>query len=139
MKIYKANKSGPIRYFLAFFFFLPLLSLMSPEETVNQRILLFLLASTPFGLMLWIYLDTFYKIQGDNLMYHSAFLGGKITIGKIKEIKKDRTMWVGVRPALATRGLIIKYNTYDETYIAPEDNNELVDDLLKINPEIKVT
>jgi hypothetical protein len=101
--------------------------------------LLFFLSSTPFGLLLWIYLDTYYKVQGNLLIYHSAFLGGKIEIPKIREIVKEKTMWVGVRPALATKGLIIKYNTFDETYIAPEDNNEMVDDLLKINAGIKVT
>ena len=139
MKIYKANKNGLIRYFLIFFFLLPLLSLLSAEETVSQRMLLFFLSSTPFGLLLWIYLDTYYQIQGGLLIYHSAFLGGKIEIAKIREIVKEKTMWVGIKPALATKGLIIKYNTFDETYIAPEDNNEMVDDLLKINPGIKIT
>jgi len=48
-------------------------------------------------------------------------------------------MWSGTKPALARNGLIIKFNKYDEIYIAPERNNELISDLLKVNPEIKIT
>jgi hypothetical protein len=48
-------------------------------------------------------------------------------------------MWSGVRPALASKGLIIKYNKYDDIYIAPENNNEMIKDLLKVNPAIKLT
>jgi len=48
-------------------------------------------------------------------------------------------MWSGTKPALAKNGLIIKYSKYDEIYLAPENNNEMVTDLLKINPNIKVS
>ena len=46
-------------------------------------------------------------------------------------------MWTGIKPALAKKGLIIKYK-YNEIYIAPQSNAELVADLLYINPEIKI-
>jgi len=47
-------------------------------------------------------------------------------------------MWSGIKPALARNGLIIKYAKYEEIYLAPENNDEMVADLLKINSEIKV-
>ncbi len=47
-------------------------------------------------------------------------------------------MWSGIKPALARNGLIIRYHKYDEIYIAPESNDEMIDDLMKLNPSIKV-
>jgi hypothetical protein len=34
--------------------------------------------------------------------------------------------------------LIVKYNRYDDVYVAPEDSDNLIRDLLAINPAIKV-
>ena len=48
-------------------------------------------------------------------------------------------MWSGIKTALSTKGIIIKYNMYDEIYLAPENNNELISDLLKINQDIIIT
>jgi hypothetical protein len=47
-------------------------------------------------------------------------------------------MYVGMKPAFARNGIIVRYNKYDEIYISPPDNNEFVEELLKINPEIEV-
>jgi hypothetical protein len=73
------------------------------------------------------------------LIYRSGFVRGKIDILSVKEILKGKTMWSGLKPALATKGLVIKYNKYDEIYVAPESNDEMISDLLKINPEIKIS
>ena len=48
-------------------------------------------------------------------------------------------MWSGIKPALARNGLNIKFNQFDEIYIAPENNDEIITDLLKINPKINIT
>jgi hypothetical protein len=88
--------------------------------------------------MLWIYIDTIYKIENNELIYRSGFLKGKIEIQNIKEILKGKTMWSGIKPALAGKGLIIKYNKYEEIYVAPVNNDEMIADLLKINSEIKI-
>ncbi|WP_223269287.1 MULTISPECIES: PH domain-containing protein [unclassified Polaribacter] len=78
-------------------------------------------------------------MENNELIYRSGFLRGKVEIPTIKEILKGKTMWSGIKPALAKNGLIIKFNKYDEIYIAPESNNELISDLLKLNSEIKIT
>lgn len=93
----------------------------------------------PLLLLFWIYFDTCYKIDNYELIYRSGFLRGRIKIPNIKEIQKGKTMWSGVKPAMAKNGLIIKFNTYDEIYIAPENINELISDLKKLNSEIKIT
>ena len=139
MKTYKANKKGFIRYLLAGFFLLPILIFYLDQNTFIEKPFILLPLLSPLALITWVYFDTYYKIEQNNLIYRSAFLRGKIAISDIKEIQKDKTMWSGTKPALAKNGLIIKYSKYDEIYLAPENNNEMVADLLKINPNIKVS
>ena len=47
-------------------------------------------------------------------------------------------MHVGFKPALATKGLIIKYNKYDDIYISPNSNDTFIEAVLKINSNIKI-
>jgi len=111
--------------------------LLAPDTLVRNPFILLAILS-PLILVLWIYFDTSYKIEHDMLIYRSGFLRGKIEISSIKEIIKGKTLWSGLKPALAKNGMIIKYNRYDEIYIAPEDHNEILAELLKINPSIKI-
>ena len=43
-----------------------------------------------------------------------------------------------LKPATALKGLIIKYNKYDEIYISPKTNESFVAEILKLNPEVKI-
>ena len=90
----------------------------------------------PLSILLWVYFDTYYIIEGQKLKYHSAFIKGEIEINKIKEIVKGKTVWVGIKPALASKGLIIKFNKFDEIYISPTSNEMMISDLIDINPNI---
>jgi hypothetical protein len=69
----------------------------------------------------------------------NIFLRGKIEIQNIHEILKGKARWSGIKPALARKGLIIKFNIYGEIYIAPENNDEMISDLLKLNSKIKIS
>ena len=91
-----------------------------------------------FFLLIWIYVDTSYKIENDKFKYHSAFLRGEIEISKIREIAQGKTLYSGIKPALATNGIIIRYEKYNEIYVAPENNDILIADLLKLNASIVV-
>ncbi|MBM3402463.1 MAG: hypothetical protein FJY21_09170 [Bacteroidetes bacterium] len=138
MKIYKANRKGYINYVLMGFIILPLFIFFMDINLFSEKPYILLPLLSPSALIFWIYFDTFYKIENDELIYRSAFLRGKIGISKIREIIKGKTLWIGVKAALSTKGIIIKYNKYDELYIAPENNEELIADLLKLNQEIIV-
>lgn len=92
----------------------------------------------PLTLMTWVYLDTCYKIKGDTLVYRSGFIRGRIPIGSIRKIKTRATMWTGTKPALASRGMILTYGRYAKVFIAPEDEQALLDDLKTLNPGIEV-
>ena len=139
MKIYKAKRKGPINYLLIGFMALPLVIFYLEKDRFMEEPFLLILLLIPLLLILWIYFDTFYKIENDKLIYRSGFLRGKIEIAAITEILKGKTMWSGIKPALARNGLVIKFNQYDEIYIAPENNDDIISHLLKVNPDIKIT
>ena len=138
MKIYKANRKGLINYLLIGSLILPIVVFFLDKNTFTEKPFILLPLLSPLILIFWIYFDTFYKIENNELIYRSGFLRGKIEILNIKEILKGKTMWSGIKPALAKNGLIIKFNKYDEIYIAPENNDELISDLIKLNSEIKI-
>ena len=90
-------------------------------------------------LLLWIYFDTSYLLTKEHLIYKSGPIRGKINIANIKEVEVNKTLYVGIKPALARKGLIIKYNQYNEIYISPNTNTSFVKKLLELNAEIKVS
>jgi len=133
MKKYKANRKGFI-YILAVSFIIPVVVYyLSKEETTVNLII----AAVPFFLFLWFYFDTSYKIKGNKLYYRSAFVRGKINIKKIDRIIIGKTMWSGLKPALAAKGLIVTYG-YNDIYIAPGSNADMVAGLLEVNPKIEI-
>jgi hypothetical protein len=138
MKIYKANRKGFINYLLIGFVILPIVIFFLDKKTFIEKPFIILPLLSPLILIFWIYFDTFYKINNNKFIYRCGFLRGKIEIQNIKEIQKGKTLWSGIKPALATKGLIIKFNKYDAIYIAPENNDELISDLLKLNSGIKI-
>jgi hypothetical protein len=89
-------------------------------------------------MLLWLYFGTEYELTPSHLKYRSGPLRGKVEIQKIKEIIKNTTLWSGLKPATANNGLIIKYG-YDEIYISPESNDLFIENILQLNPGIKIT
>ncbi|MBD0835147.1 PH domain-containing protein [Aestuariibaculum suncheonense] len=138
-KTYKASRRGLIHYVLLGFIILPVLLFILEDKSINEKLLFYFPILIPMLLLLWLYFDTSYKIENNQLIYRSGYLRGKIEISNITEIQKDKTMWLGIKPALSANGIIIKYNTYDDIYIAPYDNDEMISDLLKVNANIKIT
>lgn len=135
MKTYKAKKSKFIHYLLAIF---ALLSGVGIYVIFSEGKIVGLLLLLPFILFLWIYFNTGYRVDSKYLYYHSAFIRGRISIDEIVEIYAGTTMWSGLKPAMSSGGIIIKYSKYDEIYIAPQDNDKFVNDLLTLNPKIKI-
>ncbi len=82
---------------------------------------------------------TYYEITNTLFKYKSGFIKGDIPLKEIHSITKNTTMWVGLKPATAKNGLIIKYNKYDEIYISPKTNDTFIIEILKHNPNITIT
>ena len=91
------------------------------------------------GFLFWSYYGTYYELTQTYLKYNCGPIKGKIDINEIREIIKGKTLWVGLKPATARKGLIIKYGKYDEIYISPETNDEFISHILAINDAIKIT
>ena len=72
----------------------------------------------------------------DNFMYKSGPLKKKISINKIVKINKNVRSFYGMRPALTFKYMQIRYNAYDDVFIAPEDEATFIADLIKTNPNI---
>lgn len=140
MKRHQANKKGFIRYMAIFLLILTLAFFYAKSDSIIEKPLVAIPLMIPVVLILWIYFDTSYKVENKRLFYRSGFLRGAIEIRNIREIVKGKTQWVGLRkPALAIGGLIVKYNKFDEVYIAPQSNDNMISDLLEINPEIVIS
>jgi len=134
MKTFKANKGIFWIYILIAFLFPSMICLFFKQDD-EVPILILLSLFIPFFLFVWIYFSTNYKTDQTYLYYQSGFLKGKIEIQKIKEIQVNKTLWVGVKPAMATKGLIIIFG-FDQVYIAPKSKENLLQTLLQINPNI---
>lgn len=134
---FEANKKGFVLYIIIAAL-LPVIILFIDKEAILNNYFILFPAILPLLLLVWIYLDTRYWIENDQLYYRSAFLRGKIDIHKIEEIIIGKTLWSGTKPALSGKGLIIKFNKYDHIYIAPINNNTLVNKLISINQNIRL-
>ena len=118
------------------FLIVPLISWLLFLIITNIFILLLSLIVTIF--FLWVWFGTFYRLEDEYFMYQSGPLKKKIPINKIVKIKKNVRSFAGMRPALAFEYLQIRYNTYDDVFIAPKDEETFIADLLNINPKITV-
>ena len=91
----------------------------------------------PAAGMAWIWFDTRYIIDGPYLYYQSGPFRGQVAIADIRSVVVNKTLWVGFRPALATGGLIIRYNRWDEIYISPRNPERFLAVLTERNPRIE--
>ncbi len=137
-KKYQAKRKGLIHFIIGGLIILPVILFYIKQELVQETPWILLPFLAPLALIFWLYFDTSYQIKGDHLHYRSGFIRGKIRISTIREIQEGKTLWAGVKPALSSGGIIIKFGKYDEIYLAPESNSELIQDLIEINREISI-
>ncbi|WP_375585507.1 PH domain-containing protein [Cyclobacterium xiamenense] len=138
MKTYKAKKGRLMQGILLVLLVLPLAYGLLDPKPMEEKLRRIIPLTAPALFIIWPYVSTRYQIRGHTFYYKSGYIKGEIDIGTIRTVLKGKTRWVGVKPALATGGLIIKHNRYDDVYIAPEDSEILIADLLTINPAIQV-
>lgn len=89
-------------------------------------------------LMIWLWTGTSYEIDLKFLSYKSGPVRGKVKIENIRELVVGKTLWTGIKPATAIRGITVRYNLNDEIYISPISNEHFVREILKVNPNIKI-
>ena len=89
-------------------------------------------------LLFWMFFGTNYQLTKNELIYRCGPIKGKIKINRITEIIKGKTLWVGLKPATSRKGLIIKYDKYNEIYISPNTNESFIAELLILKSDIKI-
>lgn len=100
--------------------------------------LMFLIFLVPIFLLLWIWFSTYYAIESGFIKYLSGPFFGKIDIASIRKREVNKTLRVGFRPALGTKGIVVYFNKYGEIYFSPKYKKSLIEILLSQNPQIVV-
>ncbi len=92
------------------------------------------------GMLIWMLLDTKYRIKNKHLFYCSGFIRGSIEIDHIRKVERWNKWYVTsfIKPALGKDGIVIYYNKFDDIYISPKNKEVFISALLEINPEIEV-
>ena len=91
------------------------------------------------ALFLWIYFGTHYIVTETELIYRSGPLRGRIQIDQIREIVKGKTLYAGIKPATASKGLIVRFGKYDEIYISPDSNESFITEILERNSQVIIS
>lgn len=107
-------------------------------EDFNKRILRSIIYFLPATYFIYEIFTTKYVIEDNSIRYQFGFLKGNISIEDIKLIQLGKTMWVGKKCGLASKGIIITYNRFDEIYITPKEQERFIETLQKINPNLKI-
>ena len=118
--------------------FIAILVYLTMGDISMSDLLVLLLLLGGIGLLLWIYFDTSYELSKDEFNYKSGPFRGTIAINRISEIIKGKTMWSGIKAATSRKGLIIKYDKYNEIYISPKTSELFIAELLRSNSLIRI-
>ncbi|MCA1053853.1 PH domain-containing protein [Rossellomorea aquimaris] len=87
-------------------------------------------------LIIWLIASTYYEIQGEVLKVTAGPIRYTMSIHTIRAVEASNNPISS--PALSLDRLRITYNQNDRVLISPKDQKAFVDELMKINPAIKV-
>jgi len=89
-------------------------------------------------LLVSVWFNTNYTIENTSLYCKGGPFHRRLDINKITKIVKGKNLWVGFKPALARKGLIIKYGKWNDIYISPKDKDTFIAQLKHLNDKIEV-
>lgn len=139
MKIYKSRRDwiyGSILLVITLLFAIILFSSYFDTGFWDWMLMVFILG----GINLIILINFFFikiKIKDEELIVSVFYNVFRINIFKITKIRVGETMWSGFHKCgTATGGLIIFSKNKNDLYITPENQDEFLKELLKVNGHI---
>ncbi|WP_028121323.1 PH domain-containing protein [Epilithonimonas tenax] len=139
MKVYKSRRDWIYAsMFLGITLLLAIILVSSyfDSDFRNWMLMVFILV----GIDLIILINFFFiktKIKDEELIVSVVYNVFKINIFKITKVRIGETMWSGFHKCgTATGGLIVFSKNRNDLYITPENQDEFLEELLKINRHI---
>ncbi len=112
--------------------------LKDEEESVLTKIFFLSIVSIVCAIFYHILTHTFYRIESEALHIQSSIFKKRLKYESITEIRRNKTLFIGWKLALASKGLVIHYNKFDVVYISPVDEDDFIKMILVKNPKIKI-
>ncbi len=139
-KFYSDHHIPTVSFLWLAVIFLIVTPFMTPNDIEGVILIPIIICAVSAVLLIWVLLDTKYSIEGSYLKYKSGPISGKIDIFRIHTIEHQKSWMVGttLKPALGIKGLILRYNKFDDIYISPKKKQEFIDALLEVNPHIEI-
>jgi hypothetical protein len=146
MKKYKAKKGRSMGIFLSvasmFVFFVGVIMPILIDGEITQKVIVIGLAVILpiMTLFIWVWFGTYYLISNDVLKATSGPFNWRIKVQDINKIKLNQPTILGIiKFSLSFRSIEVIYKKYDSIFIMPENQDEFIQDLKSMNPNIVVS
>lgn len=142
MTKYKSNISKYTKYLFIFIITVILVATVPALFSDDRTGLTIVLAINGITLLFlfWLYFTTAYYLTNETLICKSGPFKQAIELKTIKKIEHHNGIVVPVTWKMSwdKKGIIITYNSYDDIYISPKKQEEFINKLIEINPNIKI-
>ena len=122
---------------VGFFTIIPILS----TDSFWFRFGMLSMLSLFIGLLISVRYNTYYFFTESEMIWVTGPFKGKINLSKVVKISKAKS-WTdisaGTKPILSRKCLLIRYSKYDDLPVSPEREQEFIQEMIQINPNIKL-
>ncbi|MEL4307610.1 PH domain-containing protein [Joostella sp. CR20] len=136
-KTYKSKVSYPLLIIILIALIIPIITQFVGVNNDEVSVGVIALQVLIIAFVLHLFLKTTYTIDNTILKVKSGFISyAPIEINQITDISKTKSILSS--PAPSFNRISIKYGTYNEFIISPKDQQNFIQDLKNINPNIKI-
>ena len=110
------------------------------REDGNETLIPIIFLPLMIGIFMLAISKTKYYIEDSILVCQILFYKYKVTIETIRKIEYNHTIFVSTTTKLGwdNKGLIVHFNKFDDYFISPENKEQFIAELQKINPNIEI-
>lgn len=92
--------------------------------------------------LLSVFFYTYYLFKDNHLHWRTGPFKGKVALESIKEISQTKSpldVSATIKPSLAWKPLLIKYNRFDDLPVSPAEVDSFINELRRLVPGLKVS